>query len=57
MERLNIVLFRGGWADLDALANGEVATECSQITSPEEFGALLDSAVTRFMEAGRPPAT
>ncbi|MET9031054.1 hypothetical protein ABZW96_36460 [Nocardia sp. NPDC004168] len=53
---LEIVLFRGGWADLDALANGEVATECPQITSPEEFGALLDSAITRFMDTGRTPA-
>ncbi|AFU00474.1 hypothetical protein [Nocardia brasiliensis] len=48
---VSIVLFRGGWADLDVLANDEVTMECPQITHPEEFGALLDSAITRFMDA------
>ncbi|MFG2985950.1 hypothetical protein ACGFYQ_32680 [Streptomyces sp. NPDC048258] len=54
---LHLVLYRGGWADLDALTDNEVTTECPQITTPEEFGSLLDSSVTRFLGAGRSPAT
>ncbi|MEU0127177.1 hypothetical protein [Streptomyces sp. NPDC006289] len=52
---VHLVLFRSGWADLDALTDDEVTTECPQITSPEEFGNLLDSSVTRFLGAGRHP--
>ncbi|MFF3359405.1 hypothetical protein ACFYWN_44125 [Streptomyces sp. NPDC002917] len=46
---LYLVVYRGGWADLDVLAGGEVITEGSRITSPAEFGRLVDSAVTRFL--------
>jgi hypothetical protein len=46
---LHLVLYRGGWADLDALSDGEVITECPQATTPQEFGSVLDSAVTRFL--------
>ncbi|MFD9271659.1 hypothetical protein ACFWB1_38335, partial [Streptomyces goshikiensis] len=53
---VHFVLFQGGWADLDALTNNEVTTECPQITTPEEFGNLLDSSVTRFLGTGRRPA-
>jgi hypothetical protein len=41
----------GGWADLDALTDGEVTTECPFITAPQEFGALLQYATTRFLDA------
>jgi hypothetical protein len=54
---LHIVLYSGGWADLDALTTGEVTTECPQITTPETFGALLDSATTRILGTGRSTAT
>lgn len=53
---VSLVLFRGGWADLDALTNDEGTIENPQVTSPEEFGALIDSAITRFMDIGRPSA-
>ncbi|MET9465417.1 hypothetical protein ABZY44_11465 [Streptomyces sp. NPDC006544] len=53
---LHLVLYRGGWADRDALTD-EVTTECPQITTPEEFGSFLDSSVTRFLGTGRRPAT
>jgi hypothetical protein len=46
-----------GWADLDALTDDEVTTECPQITTPETFGALLDTATTRFLDTGRSTAT
>lgn len=49
---VSIVLFRGGWVDLAALADDEVVMECPQISRPEEFAALLDSSITRFMGAG-----
>ncbi|MFF1422144.1 hypothetical protein [Streptomyces sp. NPDC058280] len=45
---LHLVLYRGGWADLDALTDNEVLTEGPRISTPAEFGRLLDSAVTRF---------
>ncbi|MFB7555620.1 MULTISPECIES: hypothetical protein [Streptomyces] len=45
---LHLVLYRGGWADLDALTEYEVLTEGPRISTPAEFGRLLDSAVTRF---------
>jgi hypothetical protein len=54
---LHLVLYRGGWADLDALTEDGVITECPRITTPQEFGVLLDSAVTRFLGTGRRPAT
>ncbi|QIS07502.1 hypothetical protein F5X71_17910 [Nocardia brasiliensis] len=53
---VRIVLFRGGWADVDALAGGEGITENPDVSSVAEFGALLDSAITRFMNVRRPPA-
>ncbi|MFE2038485.1 hypothetical protein ACFXBB_35750 [Streptomyces scopuliridis] len=54
---LHLVLYRGGWADLHALTDDEVITECPQVTTREEFGQLLDSAVTRFLSVSRPSAT
>lgn len=54
---VQIVLYRGGWAALDALAHAEVATECPQITTPEKFVALLDSATTRFLDTDWPTTT
>jgi hypothetical protein len=50
-------MYRGGWADLDALTDDEVTTECPQITTPETLGALLDTAATRFLDTGRSTAT
>ncbi|MBT2468126.1 hypothetical protein J7E97_09590 [Streptomyces sp. ISL-66] len=55
-RELQLVLYRGGWADLDALTDEELVTECPRIASPEEFGNLLDSSVTRFLGTGRRPA-
>ncbi|WP_405940922.1 hypothetical protein [Streptomyces sp. NBC_00207] len=55
-SELQIVLYRGGWADLDALTGDEVVAEGPRITGREEFGRLLDSAVTRFLGPGRRPA-
>ncbi|MEU9305453.1 hypothetical protein [Streptomyces sp. NPDC048269] len=54
---VHLVLYRGGWADLDALTDNEVTTECPQITTPEEFGNLLDSFVSRLLGTGWRPAT
>lgn len=54
---VSFVLFRGGWADLDALADDESTVENPRVTSPEEFGALIDSAITRFMDIGRQSAS
>ncbi|MFJ3883200.1 hypothetical protein ACIPW5_37865 [Streptomyces sp. NPDC090077] len=54
---LHLVLFRGGWADLDALTDDEVTTECPQIATPEEFSSLLDSSVTRFLGTLGSPAS
>lgn len=54
---MSIVLFRGGWADLDLLVNGEIITECPQITTCEEFGVVLDSVITRLGGTDRPGAT
>ncbi|WP_326593645.1 hypothetical protein [Streptomyces brevispora] len=46
---LHLVLYREGWADLDALADDEVLTEGPSISNPEEFGRFLDSTVMRFL--------
>lgn len=54
---LHLVLYRGGWADLDALTDDEVRTEGPRISTPAEFGRLLDSAITRFADTRwQPPA-
>lgn len=54
---VNIVLYRGGWADLEGLlANDEITTECPKVTSPEEFGAVLDTIIARILDTGRPSA-
>ncbi|WP_327088365.1 hypothetical protein OIE66_39605 [Nonomuraea sp. NBC_01738] len=50
---MEIVLYRGGWADLDVLEgpvtpDSEVVSECPQLRSAAEFGALLDSCVDRY---------
>jgi hypothetical protein len=54
---VRVVCFRGGWADLDALADDAMTTENPHINCPEDFGALLDSAITRFFDIGWVPAT
>jgi hypothetical protein len=53
-SEVEIVLFRGGWADLNAVkgpitADTQVVTECPKPVSPEEFGLLLDSCIERFL--------
>lgn len=53
---LHLVLYRGGWADLDALTEHELRTEAPSISNPKEFGRFLDSTVTRFLgTTGQPP--
>jgi hypothetical protein len=45
---LGVVLFRGGWADVDALTlTGDLVTEAPTVDSPMRFGVLLDSCVVR----------
>ncbi|MBC9719729.1 hypothetical protein H9Y04_45500 [Streptomyces sp. TRM66268-LWL] len=46
---LSVVLFRGGWADVEFLADlaDEVVSEAPQVTSPNVFGELLDDYVFR----------
>lgn len=45
----------GGWPRLRRTRprlrrrGSEVSTECPQIATPEEFGSVLDSSVTRFL--------
>ncbi|MFD9304096.1 hypothetical protein ACFWCB_15835 [Streptomyces sp. NPDC060048] len=56
-SEVQVVLYRGGWADLDALTGNELTAECPQIITPEGFGDLLDSSVTRFLGTGRRPPT
>lgn len=52
-SELLVVLFRGGWADVDFLANlsetgaGGLVSEAPDVTSPQEFGELLDGYVVR----------
>lgn len=57
-SELLVVLFRGGWADVGFLAGiGEtdgdseedvrVVSEAPEVTSPQEFGELLDGYVVR----------
>ncbi|MEU5951040.1 hypothetical protein [Streptomyces sp. NPDC047525] len=46
---LLVVLFRGGWADVDFLASldEDVVSEAPEPGSPQEFGELLDGYVLR----------
>ncbi|MBD0742530.1 hypothetical protein BG418_13715 [Streptomyces sp. CBMA152] len=46
---LSVVLFRGGWADVDFLAGlaDAVVSEAPDVTSPQVFGELLDDYVSR----------
>ncbi|MEE1664243.1 hypothetical protein RCR19_01780 [Streptomyces sp. WAC07094] len=46
---LEVVLYRGGWADVDHIAsiNDAGAIPAPPIRSAQAFGALLDSCVTR----------
>ncbi|MGW7202646.1 hypothetical protein [Streptomyces sp. NPDC054837] len=45
---LGVVLFRGGWADVDALTlAGDVVAEAPAVDSPMLFGVLLDNCVIR----------
>lgn len=45
---LQVVLFRGGWADVDFVTRTDVVvTEAPQVGGPVEFGALVDSLVWR----------
>jgi hypothetical protein len=42
---LAVVLFRGGWADVDATTAGDIVTEAPDAGSSTAFGALLDDYV------------
>ncbi|MDQ0596526.1 hypothetical protein QF037_000871 [Streptomyces canus] len=45
---LGVVLFRGGWADVDALTlAGDVVAEAPTVDSPMRFGVLRDHCVIR----------
>ncbi|MEV2251664.1 hypothetical protein AB0I94_13985 [Streptomyces sp. NPDC050147] len=48
---LFVVLFRGGWADVDFMASlaedDEIVCEAPAVTSPHLFGELLDGYVLR----------
>ncbi|WP_367047820.1 hypothetical protein [Streptomyces sp. Je 1-332] len=50
-SELSVVLFRGGWADVDFLAclggDEEVVSEAPGVGSPHGFGDLLDGYVSR----------
>jgi hypothetical protein len=53
-SEVEVVLFRGGWADVNAVkgpvtADTKIVTEAPEPASPEEFGLLLDSCVERFL--------
>ncbi|WP_380286468.1 hypothetical protein [Kitasatospora purpeofusca] len=49
---LGVVLFCGGWADVDAhTLTGDVVTEAPAVESPKAFGGLLDSCVARVFGA------
>lgn len=48
---LQLVLYRGGWADLDALTGDDLVVECPRISTPAEFGRFLDFTVARFLDA------
>lgn len=50
---LGVVLYRGGWADVDALTtDGTVVAECPHPATADEFGAVLDGLVTRLFACG-----
>lgn len=48
---VNIVLYRGGWVDLDGLVNDVITAECPKIKSAEEFGVVLDAAIACFLDS------
>jgi len=44
-----IVLFRGGWADVDACtSDGDVVVDAPRVESPQAFGRLLDQYIMRI---------
>jgi len=52
-SEVELVLFRAGWADLNAVkgpitADTQIVAECPTLVSAEEFGLLLDSCIERF---------
>ncbi|MEU6763841.1 hypothetical protein ABZ916_15115 [Streptomyces sp. NPDC046853] len=52
---LLVVLFRGGWADVDFIVGSldeAVALPASGITSASDFGARMDQWVARVLEVG-----
>ncbi|MEV6103060.1 hypothetical protein [Nocardia sp. NPDC051981] len=51
---LNIVLYRGGWADVEGLIHDAIILECPKITTAVQFGGVLDTAVARFQDTDRP---
>ncbi|MFD7846647.1 hypothetical protein ACFV4K_27385 [Nocardia sp. NPDC059764] len=53
---VNIVLYRGGWVDLDGLVNDVILAECPKIASAKEFGVVLDAVIARLLDSGRPSA-
>ncbi|ROO86552.1 hypothetical protein EDD29_4125 [Actinocorallia herbida] len=48
---LVLVLYRGGWADLDLLIADEIVVEVATVETPDAFGAFLDAVMTRFLGA------
>jgi hypothetical protein len=52
-SEVNIVLYCGGWADLDAVRTvtpcSEIVCECLNVGAPQAFGALLDPPVVCFL--------
>ncbi|MEW1925760.1 hypothetical protein [Streptomyces sp. NPDC088360] len=55
-SELLVVVFRGGWADVDFLASlaEEVVSEAPDVSSARSFGELLDGYVSRAF--GQAPA-
>jgi hypothetical protein len=50
---LAVVLFRGGWADIDALTRvGDLVTEAPAVLTAQDFGRLLEDCVVRVFGTG-----
>jgi len=50
---LAVVLFRGGWADVDALTRvGDIVTEAPDVLTVLGFGRLLEGCVLRVFGTG-----
>lgn len=55
-SELLVVLYRGGWADVDFVADLDLdlVTEAPDVGTPQQFGELLDGYVSRAF--GSPPS-